>query len=70
MLGQTDLDNDPECDGCAPAQKFPIKPQDVIVHENYDIDTIVQEGNDIALVRLPRLANTHMDDEKYKVMPT
>ena len=69
MLGQTDLTKDVECEGCAPAQKFPIKPQDIIVHERYDKEKTVTQGHDIALVRLPRLANTHMEDEKYKVMP-
>ena len=69
MLGQTDLSKDVECDGCAPAQKFPIRPQDIIVHESYDKKQTNRQGHDIALVRLPRLANTHMEDEKYKVMP-
>ena len=69
MLGQTDLTKDVECEGCAPAQNFPIRPQDIIVHESYDKEKTTTQGHDIALVRLPRLANTHMEDEKYKVMP-
>ena len=69
MLGQTNLDEDPECTGCAPAQKFKISYDDVIVHEQWNIGKIVTEGNDIILIRLPELAMTNSVDEKYRVVP-
>ena len=69
MLGQTNLDEDPECEGCAYAQKFRIRYSDVITHEEWDISKIVDEGNDIILIRLPKLAMTDREDEKYRVRP-
>ena len=58
MLGQTNLEEDPECEGCAHSQKFRIRYSDVIVHEDYNIGKIAEEGNDIMLIRLPKLAMT------------
>ena len=69
MLGQTNLNEDPECTGCAPAQKFKISYNDVKVHEQWDIDKIITNGNDIILIRLPELAMTNREDEKYRVVP-
>ena len=69
MLGQTNLDDDPECEGCAPAQKFRIRYSDVIVHEDWNIRSVVSKGNDILLIRLPKLAMTYREDEKYRVRP-
>ena len=57
VLGENDLEQDPDCLGCDPVQTFDIKPSDVTVHENYNASNIF-EGNDIALIRLPRLATT------------
>ena len=69
MLGQTNLDDDPECEGCAPAQKFRIRYSDVKVHEEWNIHSVVSKGNDIILIRLPNLAMTYSEDEKYRVRP-
>ena len=57
VLGENDLEQDPDCLGCDPVQTFDIKPADVTVHENYNASNIFK-GNDIALIRLPRLATT------------
>ena len=69
MLGQTNLDEDPECKGCAPAQKFRIRYSDVKVHEEWNVRNVVSKGNDIILIRLPKLAMTYTEDEKYRVRP-
>ena len=63
------MNEDPECTGCAPAQKFKISYNDVKVHEQWNIDKIVTDGNDIILIRLPELAMTNREDEKYRVVP-
>ena len=69
VLGQDDLDKDPQCNTCAPAQRFDIKFNDVTVHENWNIRKIVKESNDVALIRLPRLVDTYMEDTSFKIMP-
>ena len=69
MIGQTDLDKDPECEECAPAQKFNITMEDVVIHEDWVINSIITEANDILLIRLPELAMTFNEDKKYRVMP-
>ena len=69
MLGQTNLDEDPECGGCAPAQKFRIGKDDVITHEDWNPNKFASNGNDIILIRLPELAMTNIEDEKYRVVP-
>ena len=69
MLGQTNLDRDPECEGCAHAQKFRIGKEDIIMHEDWNPDKIFTNGNDIILIRLPELAMTYGEDEKYRVVP-
>ena len=69
MIGQTDLDKDPECEECAPAQKFKISKEDIIIHEDWDRNIFLSEANDILLIRLPELAMTFNEDKKYRVMP-
>ena len=59
----------PQCNTCAPAQRFDIKFNDVTVHENWNIRKIVKESNDVALIRLPRLVDTYMEDTSFKIMP-
>ena len=67
LLGGDDLRIDPECENCAPQQKFSITSSDMIQHEGYT--GRFPFSNDIALIRLPRLANTFLEDAKYKVLP-
>ena len=69
MLGQTNLEEDPECEGCAPVQKFRIRYSDVKVHEEWNSRSVESKGNDIILIRLPKLAMTYREDEKYRVRP-
>ena len=49
---------------CAPAQKFELDSDDVIIHEGWDVNNAL-EGNDIALIRLPSLVETQAQNEKY-----
>ena len=37
--------------------------------EHFHSFTFISEANDIALIRLPRLANTFLEGPEYKVMP-
>ena len=68
LLGGDDLKIDPECpQQCAPQQKFTITTSDMIQHEGYT--GRFPFSNDIALIRLPRLVNTFLQGDKYKVLP-
>jgi len=78
VIGDWDLEHDPDCKGsntCAnalgtKAQRFRInQDKDVIIHEDWDLSRVVDNGNDIALVRLPRLAITANEDFDQIVHP-
>ena len=73
VLGDYNLSNDPDCyegNSCwKPAQRFSISPVDVTVHENWDIDNMVNEGYDIALIRLPTPAYTSYELCQVSVVP-
>ena len=71
VLGDWDLSQDPDCNfsSCKSAQKFDITNKDVTVQEGFDISTTVTVGNDIALIRLPRLATTFLEDVDQTVIP-
>ena len=67
VIGDHDLKTNPDCikdrNGklkCTnkPVQKFPITLSDIIVHEDWDPSRVVDRGNDILLVRLPKVAYT------------
>jgi len=72
VLGDWDLQYDPDCEGdeggCKPgspfkkAQRFDVTKDDIKVHEGWDLNKVVDNGNDIALIRLPRLATTYFED--------
>jgi len=72
VLGDWDLQYDPDCEGdeggCKPgspfkkAQRFDVTKDDIKVHEGWDLNRVVDNGNDIALIRLPRLATTYFED--------
>ena len=70
MLGEYDLSKDPDCEGnCRPVQRFNISPRNVIMHEGFDLGKVTSNGDDIALIRLPRLAITANEDPDQIVMP-
>ena len=76
VLGEHDLSKNPDCDGkdndgkCyKPVQRFNIGVGDVIVHENWNPLTVVNEGYDIALIRLPKLAYTIKEMCDTPVLP-
>ena len=69
ILGNYDLSIDPDCATCLKAQRFRISPQDVIQHEDWDFKKVVENANDIALVRLPRLVETVNENFEQKVQP-
>ena len=76
VLGEHDLSKNPDCDGkdnsgkCwKPVQRFLIGQDDVIVHENWSPLTVVNEGYDIALIRLPRPAYTIREMCDTPVLP-
>merc|ERR1712083_940426 len=78
VLGDWDLEHDPDCegylDGCdysleIEAQRFRVNRSNVIVHKNWDKNHLEDKGNDIALIRLPRLAITYNEDPDQIVNP-
>ena len=53
VLGEWDLEKDPDCEGsCKKVQRFNIRPRDVTMYEDWDINKVTTNGNDIALIRL------------------
>ena len=79
VLGDWNLEHDPDCagdvGGCKPdssfkkAQRFNITAADITIHEDFDFDKLAKNGNDIALIRLPRLAKTYFVDFDEIVAP-
>ena len=69
VLGEHKLGVDPDCIGCAPIQKFKIKPEDVTLHENWNTNYVMSNGNDIALVKLPEPVITIREDPTSIVLP-
>ena len=77
VLGDHDLSTDPDCttdyEGnlvCAtPVQRFDISRKAVTVHEDWQKLKVVTHGNDIALVRLPRLVYTNAEITSTTVFP-
>ena len=69
-LGVTDLNNEK---GNEKHQRIKISETDVIVHEKYrgsvDTDSVIRDGYDIALIRLPEKAITVDDDSDYLIRP-
>ena len=66
IVGDHDLDKDPDCDnGCPKAQVF--RPDgNIIIHENFNDDTL---ENDIALIRLDGVVDTIYENYDNIVMP-
>ena len=67
-------ENTGDCDSVTPsshkkAQRFEVTKDDVTVHENWDLSKFVNNGNDIALIRLPRLVLTNEEDFNQIVQP-
>ena len=50
-------------------QRFDIPLENIIVHEGWKPKEVVSNGNDIALIRLPRLAITINEDFNMWVLP-
>jgi len=72
VIGDYDLSTDPDCDygNCEkPVQRFTIYPNDVTVHENWNQYKVVNEGYDIALIRLPKAAYTVYEKVGASVLP-
>ena len=72
VLGEHDLTTDPDCQDpgeCSKVQRFEITINDVTQHEDWDVKKVVTHANDIALIRLPRLAETFFEVSKTKVLP-
>ena len=68
-MGDYDLSQDPDCSSCKPVQRFAISPRDVTMHEQYDLSKVTTNGDDIALIRLPKLAITVNEDIDQIVLP-
>ena len=58
-----------DCDTCPPVQTFDISSDDITVHEGWIESRVSTNGNDIALIRLPRLATTTYEDPNQLVLP-
>ena len=83
-MGDWDLNSDPDCkfdadtfeclEDPAPsshknAQQFNVTAAMVISHESWDVSKVVNNGNDIAIIRLPREAITSNKDPYQTVLP-
>ena len=68
VLGEHDLNEDRDCGKCDPVQKFDININDVTVHEDWIPEKVATNANDIALIRLPRLATTYYEKTRYLQM--
>ena len=83
-MGDWDLNSDPDCkfdadtfeclEDPAPsshknAQQFNVTAAMVISHESWDVSKVVNNGNDIAIIRLPREAITSNEDPYQTVLP-
>jgi len=76
VIGDYDLSTNPDCEGgdgsqsCwKPVQRFSVFLPDVKVHEKWDPLKVVNEGYDIALIRLPRAAYTMNEVCEVSVLP-
>ena len=76
VLGDWDLEHDPDCAPDCEAnsqfqksQRFNVTAADVIVHESWDLTKVVDSGNDIAIIRLPREAITSNENLHQTVLP-
>lgn len=75
VLGDYDLSRNPDCNGkfetdCwKPVQRFDVASRDVKMHENWNPLTVVGEGYDIALIRLPKVAHTVREVCDTSVLP-
>ena len=81
VLGEWDLLHDPDCapddvrcetntpTKAVKVQRFNITNDDVIVHESWDLEKVGEEGNDIAMIRLPREAITYNENIDQIVLP-
>ena len=69
-LGVTDLNNEK---GIEKHQRIEISVADTIVHEKWrgseDIDSVLRDGYDIMLIRLPKKAITINDNPDYLIRP-
>ena len=68
VLGEHDLNEERDCGKCDPVQKFDININDVTVHEDWIPEKVATNANDIALIRLPRLATTYYEKTRYPQM--
>ena len=68
VLGEHDLNEERDCGKCDPVQKFDININDVTVHEDWIPEKVATNANDIALIRLPRLAMTYYEKTRYPQM--
>ena len=66
VLGEHIVGQDPDCDTCEKVQRFVISPSDVTLHEDWDFSVYQNQGNDLALIRLPRLADILIFDTDSK----
>ena len=61
VIGDYNLATNPDCPThlqCKPVQKFSMLQSDVIIHEEWNLARLKEDGNDIALIRLPKIAYT------------
>ena len=64
VLGEWDLEKDPDCEGsCKKVQRFNIRPRDVTMYEDWDINKVTTNGNDIALIRLLEISGYYVQQQ-------
>ena len=69
VLGELIVGQEQDCFRCQPVQRFRIRPSDVKVHEGFRLAQVTDQGNDIALVRLPSLVRTNREDDESNIVP-
>ena len=69
VVGEWQIDKDPDVPGWKPVQRFFPQPSDVTIHEGWDPQRFDSNANDIALIRLNRLVTLFNEDAGYIVQP-
>lgn len=69
VIGEQIVGQDPDCSTCPPVQRFFPSRSDIVLHENFRLSRVQDQGNDILLIRLHGLVQTAMENDQELVLP-